>query len=240
MKFQKSLFVSFCILFSVFTTSAQKITEIPTVSVSGTAEIKVVPDSVVFRLSVEKINMKVIVAKKENDESVSQILGVAKKFGIQNKDVKTDFISVSKRYEWIGTGANRRKNFKGYAVSKTVIIKLKDLTKFEAFFSDILTTGVSEVRGVHFQTSEFQKHRKEMRIKAMKVAKEKAREMAQAIDQTIGRALKISENNSRRFANANITANYLGVVGNSRTTTGTFSPGTITIKSQVTVQFLLK
>ena len=230
-----------CLSLFVFSINAQKISEMPTISVIGTAEINVIPDSAVFTLVVEKIRREMAAAKKESDTSVSQILTIAKKHGIKDKDVKTDFISVSKRYEWIGTGANRRRIFKGYAVSKTIIIKLKDLSKFEAFFSDVLTTGVSAVRGVNFQTSEFQKHKKEMRIKAMQIAKSKASEMAGAIDQTIGKAIKIAENGGSRFTNRNITANYLGTAANTTIglRSGIFSPGTIIIRSQVEVRFLL-
>ena len=239
MRFKNSLYITFFALVFTFSINAQKVGDVPTVSVTGTAEVKVIPDSAVFRMSVEKIRKSMVDAKRENDTSVSQILALTKKFGIKKKYVKTDFISVSKRYEWIGVRTNRRKIFKGYAVSKTIIIKLKNLKKFEAFFSEVLTTGITAVQSVHFQTSEFQKHKREMRIKAVKVAKAKAFEMAVAIDQSIGKAISISENGGRRFANANITSNYFRSAQNSSPTVGTFSPGTITIRSQLAVVFLL-
>ena len=241
MKLRNSLLLLVC--FGIFTLSsfAQTAAQTPTITVTGTAELKVVPDSVVFSMSVEKINKNILAAKIENDESVAKILAVAKKHAIDDKDVKTDFISVSKRYEFVGTGASRQRVFLGYAVSKTVIIKLKDLQKFEAFFSDLLTTGVTEVRSVYFQSSEFQKHKRDTRGLAMRVARRKASEMASAIGQSIGKAVMIDENGGR-FTNANITANYIGALSTVPRggAAATFSPGTITIRSQVNVKFLLK
>ena len=97
----------FALLF-LFSTNAQNINQMPTISVTGMAEVNVVPDSAVFNLFVEKVNKDVLAAKKENDASISQIIALTKKFGMEEKDVKTDFISVSKRYENVGSGASRR------------------------------------------------------------------------------------------------------------------------------------
>ncbi len=232
--------------FLVCTTSAQTTSQRSTINVTGTAEINVVPDSALFTMGVEKVRKEMIDAKRENDAAVSEILALAKKNGVADKDVKTDYISVSKRYEFIGVGRDRKRVFVGYAVSKTVIVKLKDLTKFEDFFSAVLTTGVTSVRGVYFQTSEFQKYKREMRIKAMRVAKQKATEMTAAIGQSLGKAIQINENQGGRFATPNITANYLGGEGGrtgvsaGSSQSGTFSPGTIKISSQVSVKFLIE
>ncbi len=241
MKFREMVFAIVCCAVFTVSLAAQGISETRMISVTGTAELNVVPDSAVFSMSVEKINKNVLTAKIENDESVGKILAVAKKHKIEDKDVKTDFISVSKRYEFVGVGANRQRVFLGYAVSKRVIIKLKNLQNFESFFSDLLTTGVTEVRSVYFQSSEFQKHKKETRINAIRAAKEKASAMAGAIGQSIGKAIMIDENGGR-FSNANITANYVGARSTQPTvgTGETFSPGTITIRSQVNVKFLLE
>jgi uncharacterized protein YggE len=240
MKFR---YLSLTILFLVFFSSiltAQKISEMPTISVSGVAEIFVVPDEAVFSLEVEKINMDVQIAKEENDQSVAQILALAKKFDIKSKDIKTDFISVTKKYEFVGRGDARKREFTGFAVSKTVIVKLRDLKKFEEFFSEVLKTGLSEIRRISLDNSESQKYKEEAREKAMIAAKKKAEAMARALGQTIGKAVEIQETNSsiiNRYAN--ITANTTSSFGNTGDGSGTFSAGTISIKIQVGVKFQL-
>ncbi|MCB1025631.1 MAG: SIMPL domain-containing protein [Acidobacteria bacterium] len=235
----KVIFLSLLLFTAVH---AQNIDQQPTVSVTGTAEINVVPDCAVFSMSVEKINKDIQIAKTENDKSISQILALAKKYSIDEKNVKTDFINVSKSYEWIGTGADRKRVFLGYEVSKSVTIRLEDLKSFEAFFSDLLNTGLTEIRRVHFESSEFIKHKKDARIQAIQAAKAKADELAKALGQSIGKAVVINENSDARYPTPNITANYIaGIAGDTAAqTAGTFSPGTITIRSQIDVKFILE
>ncbi len=236
----KAIFLSLILFTAV--ANGQNIDQQPTVNVTGTAEINVVPDCAVFSMSVEKVNKDIQVAKTENDKSISQILALAKKYSIDEKDVKTDFINVTKSYEWIGTGADRKRVFLGYEVSKSVTIKLEDLKSFESFFSDLLKTGLTEIRRVHFESSEFIKHKKDARIQAIQAAKAKADELAKALGQSIGKALVINENSDARYPTPNITANYIGRIGgdSGTSTADTFSPGTITIRSQIDVKFILE
>lgn len=242
MLFRHFRYIIFTIIALSAVASAQNIDQNPTVSVTGTAEINVVPDCAVFSMSVEKINKDIQAAKAENDKSVAQILALSKTYSIEDKNVKTDFIRVAKSYEWIGTGADRKRVFIGYSVSKSVTIKLDDLKKFEAFFSDLLKTGLTEVRGVHFESSDFLKHKKDARIQAIQAAKAKAEELAEALGQSIGKALVINENSDARYPTSNITSNYIGnIVGDtSSQTADTFSPGTISIRSQIDVKFILE
>ncbi len=240
MKFRVCFLVVFCLSIFIFTVNAQKISEMPTVSVNGAAEIFVVPDEAIFSLGVSKINTDLQIAKSQNDKSVSQILALTKRFGIESKDVKTDYISVSKRYEFVGRGDARRRVFKGYEVSKTVIVKLRDLSKFESFFSEVLKTGVSEIRRVNFATSELRKYKDEARSKAIVAAKEKATAIAGAIGQTVGKAIQIEEKITNYYPrNIQNESNYAGFTSGSGGNSGTFSAGTISIKAQVGVKFML-
>ncbi|MEZ5344894.1 MAG: SIMPL domain-containing protein [Pyrinomonadaceae bacterium] len=241
MTFRKIQTIFISIIVFAASINAQNIDQQPTVSVTGTAEINVVPDCAVFSISVKKINKVLLSAKTENDRIVSQVLALAKKYSIDEKDVKTDFINVSESYEWIGTGPDRKRIFVGYEVSKSVTIKLNDLTRFESFFSDLLMTGLTEVKGVRFESSEFIKHKRDARIQAIRAAKLKAEELAGALGQSIGKALVINEDSGTRYPVPNITANYIGAIGGegSGSAAQTFSPGTITIRSQVDVKFVL-
>ncbi len=71
-----------------------------TIDVSGTAEVQVAPDEVVFSLDVTNIDMDLQKAKSMNDETVVKVLGLTKRFNIPPQDVKTDYISLDKQYEY--------------------------------------------------------------------------------------------------------------------------------------------
>jgi uncharacterized protein YggE len=249
MKYFLSVF--FVLLFA-FCVAAQEIDKMPVITVSGKAEIQIVPDEVILSLDFTKLNNDVQVAKKLNDESVSKILELTRRFGIAPQDITTTSISVDMKYESIRDPKNRiydedgdeigKKVFKGYEVSKTIIVRLRDISKFEDFFNETLKTGLTEVNSVSFETSKLREVKDKARDMAMKAAKEKATAMAGSIGQTIGKAVKITEGTvsnqylSNLSANSNVTASRVATVTENL---ATFSPGTIKVEADVAVSFLL-
>lgn len=222
-----------------------------TIDVSGTAEVEVAPDQVIYSLDVTNVDMDLQVAKRKNDEIVGKVLALTKRFSISPQDVKTDYISLEKKYEFIRDAKVKiydedgdeigKKIFKGYEISKTVIVKLRDLSKFEEFFSEILNSGITEVNSVKFETSNLREMKDKAREMAMKAAQEKAAAMAGAIGQTIGKAISVVEveNTNRGYSMSNISANTTSAVGSFVQSVATFAPGSIKVEASVKVSFLL-
>lgn len=235
--------------------AAQDVDKMPTITVTGTAEVQVAPDEVVFTLDVSKTDRDLQVAKRLNDESVSKILELTRRFAVLPQNVKTDSISVDMKYQVVRDPKNRiydedgdetgQRIFKGYEVSKTVVVKLTDLSRFEDFFAELLKTGLTEVRNVTFETSKFRENRVQAREMAMKAAREKAVSMAAAVNQTIGKAVFIQEGIATN--GIGISANSNRARSNNFSTTGetlesvstTFAPGLIKVEASVTISFLL-
>jgi uncharacterized protein YggE len=134
-----------------------------------------------------------------------------------------------------------KKIFKGYEVSKTVIVKMTDISKFEEFFSEVLKTGISEVNSVKFETSKSRENRDKARDLAMKAAKEKATALAASVGQTIGKAIRITEGTvgSQSYGLSNRSSNAVGLVGSFSESVATFALGAIKVEAEVTVTFLL-
>lgn len=234
--------------------SAQDVDKLPSITLTGTAEVSIAPDEVTFSLDVTKMDKDLQVAKRQNDEVVVKVLELARRFGIDPKDVKTDNISVTMKYESVRDPKKKiydedgdeigTRVFRGYEVSKTVDVKLLDLSRFEEFFSESLKTGITETNSVSFTTSKLRATKDQARDMAMKAAKEKATAMAASIGQTIGKAVRISEGNTvgREFnLYSNTSANSIGTIpgGSVSETLATFAPGAIKVEAQVTVSFLL-
>lgn len=232
--------------------SAQDIDKMPVITVTGTAEVMVAPDEVIFSLDVTKTNKDLQVAKRLNDEAVSRVLELARRFSIAPQNVKTDYISVEMKYESIRDAQKKVYNedgdevgtklFRGYEVSKTIIIKLTEIARFEEFFAEALKTGISEVKSVNFETSKLRENKDKARDLAMKAAREKASAMTASVGQTIGKAVRITEGNiaNQNYGySANITSNTVSIGGSFSEGVATFAPGAIKVEAQVTVSFLL-
>lgn len=233
-----STMLALLIAASGLSAQAQQSAEPPLITVTGQAEVKVAPDEVVFNIGIEHTNMDMLAAKRANDESVSKILAFARSHNIEPQNVQTDYISVEPKYDRDEDDESKMKRvFIGYSVSKTVVIRLRDLSRFENLFSDILKAGVMRIRNVEFRSTELRKHKDQARAMAIKAAQEKAVALTKEIGQTIGRAYSIREHG---YEGDNSRSNNSFVVsGNFSDNESTFAPGLISIQAQVTVSFRL-
>ena len=241
MKKSISVFWMFLLLSTSYYGQQVDIGKLPTISVTGTSEIQVVPDMVNFRLRVTKSDKLLTTAKDQNDANIAKLLDLTRKFAINSTDVKSDFISVKEKYDRIKQKGDEEFTdvFAGYTVSRTMIVRLRDLKRFEQFFTDVVQTGVTEVSDVTFESSELRKFKDQARAMAIRAAREKADAIAKEIGQTIGKAVSIVEENVDGFRSpyANASSNSFsidGVGANDDT-----AIGTISVKAQVKVDFLL-
>jgi uncharacterized protein YggE len=225
----------------------QKDEPLSLITVTGQAEMRVPPDEAVFNLEVSRLDKDIGTAQRQVDDSVRQILALARRYNVPQEDVKTHYIKVGIRYttdlidDEDAPAANVKKvkrEFLGYEVSKSVAVRLKDLTRFEQFFAEVLATGVSKVDEVELRSSQLRKYKDQARAAAMRAAREKAVAMATEIGQTVGRAYSIQEEGYSRISS---NSNYTGYVSGDLSTeeNSSFAPGTISVTAQVTVKFLL-
>lgn len=230
------------LLFAALCARAQQVPEPPLITVSGQAEVRVAPDEVDFRLVVENIDKDLLAAKSKNDETVRQVLALVGQYGIEPKNVQTGYISVEPRYTEIGEDRRPlpKREFLGYAVSKTVLIRLQAISRFEALFTDLLKAGVNTVRDVEFRTTQIRKHKDEARALAIRAAREKAVALTREIGQSVGKAHSIREVPDNSYLPANNYANVSSeVAGDFSEGESTIAPGMITVKARVLVSFRL-
>lgn len=230
---------SFILFHSPFAAAQDK--ETPRlITVTGNAEIRVQPDEVVFKIEIENVDKDIVAGKRANDEGVKKVLALARTYQIEPQNIKTDYISVEPRYSNELSLSSKPREFLGYAVSKTVVIRLRDLSRFEGLLSDALQAGVHRVYDVDLRTTEIRKYRDQARALAIKAAQEKAIALTREIGQKIGKAYSINEEsgNSRSSALNNL---YISDGANSSPSESdsAFAIGQITVNARVTVSFEL-
>jgi uncharacterized protein YggE len=204
--------------------------------VSGEAEIKVVPDQVILTIAVVTQDKDLLAAKTQNDERVRRVLAVPHDFKIDPKHVQTDQVTIEPRYR----SYNDKQEFLGFEVRKSVVICLKDLTRFEPVLMALIKAGTNRVDGVQFQTSELRKYRDEARQKAVRAAREKAQAMAGELGQKLGRPRSIVESGAGLSSAGRSSAyqNFSGSAGgDSPGAESGFAPGQISVTASVTVRF---
>jgi uncharacterized protein len=226
---------------------AQSAIEPPLITVSGQAEVRVPPDEVVFSLDVEFVDKDMLTAKKRTDDSVKEVLSIARKNNVKAEDVQTSHISVQPKYNTDDLEYAQRRTVKrvlvGYEVSKTVAVRLRDISRFDELLSDVLKAGVTKVSNVEFRDSQIRKHKDQARAMAMKAAQEKANLMAREIGQSIGPAYSITEGGGPNYSRSNVTQNTTTTISGDLSESesdSAIAPGSISVTAQVTVRFRLQ
>jgi uncharacterized protein YggE len=159
-----------------------------TISVTGTAEIRVAPDEVTLTLGVESRDKDLTVAKIENDKRFRKLMSLTRAAGVDAKDVETSALTMGPEYS-----EERIPKLLGYVVSQVVTVTLRDLSKYDALMTGSLEAGVNRVHGVSFLVAAPQKYREQARLKAVQSARDKAIAMATQLGQSIGKPWEVME-----------------------------------------------
>lgn len=222
-----------------------------TITVSGSAQVKVAPDEVELLLGIETLDPALGKAKQENDSKIQKVLEALKAQKIDPRSVQTDAIVIEPHY-WTPDGRNQPNPPKltHYTVRRNVSITLKDVKAFEAVLSAALESGANYVQDISFKSSELRKHRDRARAMAIRAAKEKAIALAGELDMKVGKPITISESGGGYFgayrsARGNASFQMQNAVAAdsapaAEVVQGTFAPGQISIDASVSVVFDLE
>tara|TARA_R100000935_G_C2825017_1_gene161809 strand:- start:715 stop:1404 length:690 start_codon:yes stop_codon:yes gene_type:complete len=228
MKFIKTL-----LILAITTTAmtAQNAVSQPTVDVTGEGIVRVVPDQVTISIRVENTGDNPTNLKRQNDAVISEVLKFLKKKNIAEKDVKTQYMNLSKSY-------NHNNKTYTYAANQSLSVKLRDLSKYESVMNGLLETGINRIDGVQFSSTNEEALKSEARKKAIVNAQMKAKEYTSVLNQTIGKAISISEMGSSPRPQPMYK---MEMMDSSSSGSGgqTIALGEIEIKSVVNVSFLL-
>jgi uncharacterized protein YggE len=160
-----------------------------TISVNGNAEVRVAPDEVILSVGVETDAKDIAVARSDNDSRVKAIVQALRTQGVSADHVKTEFLDLQPRYR----DYDARRDFLGYLARRSLVVTIRDVSKFESILSSVLAAGANYVHGIEFRTTELRKHRDEARRLALIAAREKAEAMAATMKVSLGEPVSIQE-----------------------------------------------
>ena len=204
----------------------------PQVSVSGEGSVKIQPDYAIISIGSEIKDVESGKAKKQNDEIIAKMIQIIKKSKIDEKDYQTQRVNLYKSRDY-----QQKKDY--FVANQTVAITLRNLDQYETLMMDLIDAGANAIQGVEFKSTQTEKFASEIRAKAVLDAKKKAQDYAGALDQTIGRALIISDQsfvNTPRIYSMKTAA----FSADAATPEQTLAIGEIEISTNVNVVFELK
>jgi uncharacterized protein YggE len=211
------------------------------VKVTGTAVAKVKPDMVVWTVNVTNTDPNLKVARETNDEGVRKILKLRGELGIDAKDVQTGNLRIRKVFDRDRSG--NQGAFRHYSFQRTIVLRQRDTAKFDDVLQNLTGTENVEI-SYSLESADFHKVRRETRLRAVKVAKEKASEMTTLLGAKLGHVLTIDESSPGRDPwRGSPTSNaafYSGAPAQPDDIEGTFAPGSIEIRVSVNIRFAIE
>src|SRR5690606_250961 len=229
----KKLIVILTVMMTIVAVQAQDKVIQPQISVSGEGKVKVIPDEAVISIAVETKGEESAKVKKENDVVVDKVLKYLKSTKINQKDIKTERVSLYPSYDY-----NKKKNY--YMATQTISITLRDLSTYDVLMDELVKAGVNRVNGVTFQSSEIEKLKSEARMMAVADAKKKAEDFAGALGQKVGKAIMVTDNSSPIY-NPPMFKSYM--IADSVVEAGsreTLAVGELEITTTVNITFILE
>lgn len=205
------------------------------VRVTGTSEVKVVPDRAVIEIGVEKQAPNASVAKHAEDAAARQILAALRAHGIDDKDIQTTYLWLQQRSSYI-----KKERVYFFVASQTLTVTVRDISQLDALLEALVQAGGNQIDSIAYETSELRKYRDQARELAVKAAREKAQALARALGQDVGRAQTIEEIPETQYPySAGLLANSSAEDGRTRGGGPSLAPGQKTITASVTVSFEL-
>jgi uncharacterized protein YggE len=200
------------------------------IEVTGTAEMNIVPDEIEITISVSEKDFK---TKQSFPEYEKEIISRLKAIGI-NIEKEFSIMDINSRLKSSFLKRNDVYNAKQY------VVVVHDASTANKIFESLEKMGINNMVISKFNHSDIEKYRREVKINAVKAAKEKASALAQAIGQTAGRALYIAEINVQPWQN-NMYSNQVINMNKEMDEGGdTVDFQKIKLKSSYTIRFELK
>lgn len=206
--------------------------QIPQVTVSGEGKIKVTPDQALITVSIETKGTKAADVKKENDIAVEKVLQFVKRMKLQKEDVLTQRLNLYPNYDY-------EKKKHNYLANQTIVILLKDLSKYDELSEGLIDNGVNRIDNVEFKSSKVEQLQSDARKAAMKDAKQKAEDYVSVLNQKIGKTLLINDNSQAYYPQPMYKGAMMAMADGAGAPRETLAIGEIEIISNVTVSFLL-
>jgi len=240
----KSLFLSAIIFIACSATNAQERSVSnpypKTINVSGSADMEIVPDEIYVQVDLKEYKKKGE-NKVELEKIKADFLSKCKSAGIEDSLVSIASYEGTNYNYWLMRRQKKNPDmFAGIAYQ----IKFRDSKKMDQLVELLDDEATANFRIVKVSHSKMTEYRKQLKIQAIKAAKDKGVYLSEAINEKIGEAITITEpeeNQSGIYENRAMSqvSNVAGYNGEGFSGTGVDFKK-IKVRYEVNVVFALK
>ncbi|WP_083547405.1 SIMPL domain-containing protein [Virgibacillus halodenitrificans] len=152
-----------------------------TIVVTGNGEVVVEPNMAVVQLSVITESESLSQAQQQNSEIMTKVIQALDEAGIPSEQIQTISYTVEPMYDYV----EGKQIFRGYEVTNTISVQIKQLEKTGYLIDLAVQNGVNRVSNVQFQVDNSEKFEEQALSNALKDAVTKAGVLGQTMNTTI-------------------------------------------------------
>ncbi|MDF1763711.1 MAG: SIMPL domain-containing protein [Oleibacter sp.] len=181
------LFISLC-LTSASAMASEAINAY--VEVSGYGEIEAMPDYLTLSVELSDVQKDVEAAKDRVDLAYADLTKAAKKLGIAAKDIESFRVNNYPQWNYL---PNNKREFIGHRVTRSVTLNLRDITRYGALLEALMKDERVQVSGTQLKFNDLEALQNKAQKLALLNAREKAKFMAETLDQAVDGVVFIQE-----------------------------------------------
>lgn len=206
-----------------------------TVSVSGSGEVRAVPDMATLNFGIEARGKELPALQAKAGRAMADFLALCTTLGIPERQVQTSQSLIEPRYHWDEGG---QQVFDGYQVVRMITVRLEALDKLGALLEQAVALGVNSASPPQLGSSRAEELQHEALVKAAANAKARAALLAQELGADLGPVRQINAGGSPPVY-ARERSFQLASVGPADASQ-TYQPGEITFEASVQATFDLE
>lgn len=167
-----------------------------TISVTGSGQLSVKPDTVVINTGVNSGNPVIAVALDENNKLMNAIFKGLNELGISEDDIKTSNYNVRYHQPYKKNSTEVAE----YKVSNSIKINIKNLELIDIALNTLIELGANKIDGINFTFRNKEQYKNKLTVMALRDAREKAEFLAKQENMKITGIVSITEEGSRDFS----------------------------------------
>lgn len=158
---------------------------------TASASADVAPDLAKVRAGVQSEAPTAKEAMAANSAKMRRVFDALTEAGVARRDIATSYLNLSPRFDYDREG--RKRINERYAVSNVVTVTTRDLDTVGTLIDSLLDAGLNNIDSVNFMVEDQKAAQDKARRDAIRNAREKAEDMAEAAGVTLGELLVLTE-----------------------------------------------
>ena len=212
---------------------------VPTVSVSASATISVIPDSASFSITAESTEPTTEEARNASSLMTEKAVEILKdEFGITEESFTTDFMQISPYYEWV----DGQRTLVGQKATQklSIVLSGENLSKVGKVYDRLSVLDGISISSVSYSKLDTTEEVRSVREKAAEEALKKAEAYAKGVGKKVGEVISISDGSGVSYTTVTYNSHKLMMAEASMDyASTTIYQSDVTLSDSVTVVFTL-